>query len=179
MSGVKGMRHGIRKREDNITNRRIRRTKIIGNTKECSVCKEFKGFEEFVKTQNTKSGLAALCKECNYLHVIEWKQKQDPIKEKLRHNAVSKKWVEDLKFEVISHYGVCYCCGEDRLPFLTIDHINGGGYQHRKEIGMLGYRFYVWLRNNNYPEEFRTACANCNMAIRYGNICPHKAEENI
>lgn len=29
MSGVKGMRHGIRKREDNITNRRIRRTKII------------------------------------------------------------------------------------------------------------------------------------------------------
>lgn len=179
MSGVKGMKHGIRKREDNITNGRIYKTRYAGSTKECSVCKTFKGFEEFTKSKATKSGLDAKCLVCNKEHVIKWKSEQDPKQEKLRRNVVSKKWVEKLKFEVMSHYGPCYCCGENRLVFLTIDHVDGGGLKHKKELNVVGYRFYVWLRDNNYPEDvkLRSACMNCNFATRFGSICPHKMED--
>lgn len=179
MAGKVGMRWGIRKRENNITNGRIKKTKYIGDTKECSVCKEFKEFEEFTKSNVTKSGLAALCKMCNHLHVIKWKQKQSPDEEKIRHGIISAKWYEELKLRVINHYGgPCYCCGEDRLAFLTLDHIDGGGLKHRKEINVVGSRFYKWLENNNYPEEIRlrSACANCNMATRHNKVCPHRVE---
>lgn len=142
----------------------------------CRVCGLLKSLDEFVKNRRMKRGIDTICKLCNLGKTIEWKKIQDPVKEKERHRKVSARWVEDLKFEVLSHYGVCYCCGESRIEFLTIDHINGDGAVHRKEINMIGYRFYVWLRNNNYPEEFRTACANCNMATRFNKVCPHKLE---
>lgn len=65
----------------------------------------------------------------------------------------------------------CSCCGEDKYQFLAIDHINGGGRIHLKEIGgdICG-----WIIKNNFPEGFRVLCHNCNMARGlYGN-CPHE-----
>lgn len=153
------------------------KTTIIGNKKDCSRCKKFKTLNEFVKTKGTKSGYAGICLSCNKDRVNEWVSKQDKHVFGEKRRQISKKWVEELKFEVISVYGPCYCCDENRIEFLTIDHIDGGGAKHRKEINMVGYRFYSWLKNNNYPKEFRTACANCNMAIRFGKTCPHKIGE--
>ena len=39
-----------------------------------------------------------------------------------------------VKLEVFMHYGKgkCACCGEEDLRFLTMDHILGGGGQHRR-----------------------------------------------
>ena len=81
-----------------------------------------------------------------------------------------------VKIEVIRAYGgKCACCGEARLPFLTIDHVNGGGRQHRIKLKLSGNKFYAWLRNNDYPKsEFRVLCFNCNCAISVAGICPHK-----
>jgi hypothetical protein len=57
--------------------------------------------------------------------------------------------------------------------FLTIDHINGGGSQHRKKIGH-GH-FYLWLYNHGYPDGYQVLCMNCNFGryMNYG-VCPHK-----
>ena len=58
------------------------------------------------------------------------------------------------------------------MEFLQIDHIDGGGTKHRREIGV--GMLYKWLRRNNYPAGFQTLCANCNFAKgRYGK-CPHE-----
>ena len=39
------------------------------------------------------------------------------------------------RLQALAHYGgECACCGEKRTEFLAIDHINGGGIKHRKEI---------------------------------------------
>lgn len=87
-----------------------------------------------------------------------------------------------LKREVIDHYGGrCACCGEPRLAFLTIDHKQGSGTKHRREInnGKMGggLRTYIWLRQNNYPEGFQVLCWNCNCGRSVnGGVCPHKTE---
>lgn len=75
----------------------------------------------------------------------------------------------NIKKEVLTHYGDgkarCVLCGFDKIGALCIDHINGGGNQHRKEIKMqgAGYNFYSWLIQNDLPEGYRTLCMNCNF----------------
>lgn len=93
-----------------------------------------------------------------------------------RSSEARKRFKRNYKTNVFNHYGgtVCVCCGEQTLEFLTIDHINGGGRQHREEIGAIGgIALYRWLRKNNYPDGFQVLCFNCNCTKgRYG-YCPH------
>jgi hypothetical protein len=73
----------------------------------------------------------------------------------------------------------CECCNETDIRFLTIDHKDGGGRKHRREIGIgPGVPFYRWLKANNYPEGYTTLCFNCNCGRSVnGGICPHKEEK--
>lgn len=69
----------------------------------------------------------------------------------------------------------CSRCGFSDIRALQIDHINGGGNKHVKELnGMLVF----WLQKNNFPEGFQILCANCNWIKRYENNevrqCPNK-----
>ena len=85
-----------------------------------------------------------------------------------------------LKLEIILHYspnGICQCASQDCWHVgpchvsdprvLTVDHIQGKGNQHRKEIG--GYRqysgshIYFWIQRNNFPPLFQILCINCNF----------------
>lgn len=93
----------------------------------------------------------------------------------------NKKSHAKLKELIMNHYGsVCNCCGEHRIQFLTIDHINNDGAKHRKEIGLVvgcGIAFYRWIRRNNFPEDLQVLCHNCNIG-KYinGGVCPHASE---
>lgn len=51
-----------------------------------------------------------------------------------------------------------------------IDHINGGGTKHRKQIGS---HIYNWIKNNEFPEGFQVLCFNCNLAKGFYGVCPH------
>jgi hypothetical protein len=79
---------------------------------------------------------------------------------------------------VFAHYGTeCVCCGESEPLFLTIDHINGGGRAHHREIkGTPGAgTFYNWLISQEFPEGFQVLCFNCNSGRhRNGGTCPHE-----
>ena len=81
---------------------------------------------------------------------------------------------------VLEHYSngkmECACCGETTIEFLSIDHINGGGTQHLKEIvGQLT----SWLIKNKFPSGFQILCHNCNQAKGFYGQCPHKAIEGF
>lgn len=80
------------------------------------------------------------------------------------------------KVAVIERYGgKCACCGETEPAFLAIDHINGQGNAHRREMGNRGGQsFYLWLKREGYPEGYRVLCHNCNMARSILGICPHR-----
>lgn len=90
------------------------------------------------------------------------------------------------KLLVISHYSngtmKCYCCGEMSIEFMTIDHLNGDGLKHRKEIGKgkaSGGNFYRWLIRNGYPSGFGVLCQNCNFSRGLFGYCPHQYKDGM
>ena len=79
-----------------------------------------------------------------------------------------------LKQEVISAYGGrCVCCNEQTLEFLTIDHLDGKGFLHRRKVGK-GRHIYHDLKAQGFPKEgFRVLCLNCNISRGFYGYCPH------
>ena len=82
-----------------------------------------------------------------------------------------------LRHEAIRRYGgyKCACCGETEPAFLTLDHMDNGGAQHRRRLKQMKRSLFVWLRDNGYPPGFRVLCINCNQGRhRNGGVCPHE-----
>jgi len=102
----------------------------------------------------------------------DWQEKNAARFRKMRLDAARERR-KRLKQEVLEHYGgKCFCCGEDNIIFLVLDHIDGGGNQHRKKIG--NSKLYEWVKKNDYPPIFRIACHNCNFALHHcDGVCPH------
>lgn len=76
----------------------------------------------------------------------------------------------------IDHYGGrCACCGESEYKFLAIDHVNGGGRQHRIQDPS-ALSIVSWLHRHGFPDGFRVLCHNCNMAYGQYGYCPHKRD---
>jgi len=100
-------------------------------------------------------------------------------KEILRVMRGAPKYHCQRKMDALITYGgnppKCACCGEMRIPFLTIDHINGKTAEHRAELKRFG-SIYQWLKSMNYPSGFRVLCMNCNFAIGKFGSCPHQEE---
>lgn len=89
-----------------------------------------------------------------------------------------------IKDQVYNAYGgyKCNCCGETTEFFLTLDHINNDGAEHRKMIngnpkkrGGNNCSMYRWIIKNNYPPILQVLCFNCNCGKKInGGVCPHK-----
>jgi hypothetical protein len=99
------------------------------------------------------------------------------------HGKEMKEWNKEyrdkLRLQVLSHYSPelkCQCCGESHVEFLTIDHINNDGAEHKREIGGDPY-LMNWLIKNNYPEGFQVLCYNCNLCKGFYEECYHKNPE--
>lgn len=110
------------------------------------------------------------CQQCRDKHTEKWINNGERYKSNIKlSNQKLKRYIMD------TYGGCCICCGEYDLRFLTIDHINNDGQEHRKQGVGCGGNIYRWLRNNGFPKGFQTLCYNCNIA-RYhnGGICPHK-----
>lgn len=78
-----------------------------------------------------------------------------------------------VKLDVMTHYSGgtprCALCPDDvafhALPFLCVDHIDGGGVQHRKQMLADGLGFggiFKWLKKCGFPPGFRVLCHNHN-----------------
>lgn len=101
-------------------------------------------------------------------------------KDRINGRKVSKNSIIKLKNECLEYYGKeCACCGENIVQFLTIDHEEGNGNNHRKELfgyNISGIHMYRWLKKNNFPKGYKILCMNCNWSTRYGGVCPHNLE---
>lgn len=80
---------------------------------------------------------------------------------------------KQLRLVVLNHYGAfCHCncgCKVTNLRHLTIDHINGDGAKHRREVRGVRGGIYRWLIKNMFPKDFQVLCWNCNCAKeKYG-----------
>ena len=162
----------------------------------CSRCHETKPLSEFYPKARAKGGLTPRCKDC--LKAINLSHYHDTLKHdpehKVKKKEISRKWHLangdyardrqrrarlELRRKCLEAYGsICQCCGESRYEFLAIDHINGGGGKHRREVGG-GDKVYRWMAKNNFPAGFRVLCHNCNMAIAFYGECPHQRARRI
>lgn len=89
---------------------------------------------------------------------------------------------KSIRMEVLNYYSngsmECNCCGEKELDFLSIDHIDGGGYKQRKIQGV-GTNLTKWLKTNDYPKGFQVLCMNCNFGKWKKGICPHQIKQEV
>jgi hypothetical protein len=96
-----------------------------------------------------------------------WHQEHKISKEEQR-----RIWIAKKKKEFLDMYGhQCSCCGESEEKFLCIDHISGQRGIKKKDTSIRAYKKAIEIYA---PEIFRVLCANCNMATRWGQICPHQ-----
>jgi hypothetical protein len=73
----------------------------------------------------------------------------------------------NIKIEIFTYYGgACQTCGENDFSKLSLDHIDGSGRKHRKEVlgTDSGSQFYKWVLENK-PVNIRLLCFNCNCQI--------------
>ena len=137
--------------------------------KKCCRCHKQLPLVSFARDASKRNGLMYCCKICDSkLHCARY------AKNPKHAQAIAYTSKRKLRQKVLGHYGgKCTCCGEASQEFLAIDHTNGDGSQHRREIGIGGYRIYYWLKKNDFPENFRILCHNCNQAYGIYGYCPH------
>lgn len=88
-------------------------------------------------------------------------------KNKEKANLWNRNARRQRKVDVIFHYSngknECLYCKKKGVEFLTIDHIDGGGNEHRRREKIDGGSdIAAWLKRNHYPEGFQILCFNCN-----------------
>jgi len=135
--------------------------------------KNKKRFNEYSKKWYQKNRDKILEKQKKY-----YLENRDRILEYNRKNKeiISKKIsLNNLRIKklVLGHYSngklKCVRCGFSDIRALSIDHINGGGTLHRKQIRGRGSMMYRWLIKNNFPKGYMTLCMNCNIIKRFTN----------
>ena len=120
-------------------------------------------------------------------HRYELNRENEILRQKLRRH--------NIKIKVLTYYGnnnlACVICGENRLPCLTLDHINGEGFQHRQQINKgAGTTFYTWLEKQGFPKGYQTLCMNdqfikrnerteVNKAGKRGYSSSYSSPENV
>lgn len=75
---------------------------------------------------------------------------------------------------VEAYGGKCACanCPEANPAFLTLEHTERNGQEHRAKVGS---HSYADLRRRGFPKEgFTLLCWNCNAMTRFGKKCPHE-----
>jgi hypothetical protein len=133
----------------------LRTTLAASGVKRCTRCGVVKALGEFPRVPG-RPRVGSWCRPCAY--------------------RSAKASNERTRLTVLAHYSHgtlrCACCGQDKLAFLALDHIAGGGAIHRKEIGG-GANFYRWLIKSRFPPGLEVKCHNCNLAKSAYGSCPH------
>jgi hypothetical protein len=116
---------------------------------------------EFYATHhNMADGLINQCRDCERHHQTNLSRKR-----RLRWKRL-----------VFGHYcqgsSHCACCKLATFEFLTIDHVNGDGAAHRREINT--GQFSQWVIRNNFPAGLQALCHCCNHAKGCFGRCPHE-----
>ena len=150
-------------------------------TLQCSSCKKKKPATDFHVDRTVPRGYTYACKECRnrkYLYSPEAKEKRAKIAREWRKTSPKAYTAKRRRrLEAIEKLGgKCECCGEGRMEFLAIDHINelrGRGFKRKPSESGEGVVLAV-NRMEDPKTDFRLLCHNCNSTLGFYGYCPHK-----
>lgn len=143
---------------------------------ECKKCNAFIPFSE------RKHNRLQLCAECRLKHKKEVMLKNN-AKNKVKNNTRNKNRNQQIKYECYRHYSngepKCKNCGNTDIRVLTMDHVDGSGYEHRKIIK--SRQITRVLKAKGFPEGYQVLCMNCQFIKKYENneLPWSKTRENI
>lgn len=162
----------------------------------CATCGLQKDYAEYYRNPKKVNGRESRCKECCRKRSAEYgkahpktaaeyaarsaeARRKYPDKVRLYAAAWQRAQRRKVRIAVFDAYGrVCKCCGETEEAFLCIDHVYGGGNEHRR--GLRGIQFATWLYRQGFPEGFQTLCFNCNYAKSHNpGGCPHEIARQL
>lgn len=153
--------------------------------KKCSKCSQTKpATKRHFSFRNDQQNLRSDCKDCQKAQHTKWRiknkdivnqlNKKSRLKNRDRLNQKARAKRARIKKEVIDSYGgKCVCCSESKTEFLSLDHVNNNGAEHRKRIEKWG-SMYRWAKENNCPPSLQLLCFNCNCAKQFSGYCPHQ-----
>lgn len=166
---------------------RLSDTSPAETTKRCARCGGVKPLDDFYRNNRSKDQHGAWCKSCySELQLSEDRLERKKAASHERYlrlgdeiRRYNRERHHQMKALLVAHYSNganrCACCGESNIHFLTIDHINGNGSQHRKSSKCgTGATFYRWLLREGMPKGYQALCYNCNSARAWQRTCPHK-----
>jgi len=109
-------------------------------------------------------------KERNRKYMREYMQRP---KVKTYYEEYNQQYRQHLRKRFFEMYGgSCMCCGEKDIRFLTLDHVDGGGKEDRRERSK-----YAILRealSDLNVDKYQILCYNCNLGRSINNgVCPH------
>ena len=144
----------------------------------CTKCEQWKPYSEFYQVKKPKGMIyRGQCKTCcNAASMRNYYDNHDARK------ATQRARVNKSRDAVYAAYGAaCNCCGEIIPEFLTIDHVNNDGAEHRRTklrkngtAGLSNTYLYAQIIAENFPDKYQLLCMNCNLGReRNGGVCPH------
>lgn len=171
------------------------RNYMESKTRKCKKCKTELPLTSFQKDREIfckKQGKAYpytqwKCKKCNAAYYRELYPKRRAyvianVKQwRIRNRERLNRAIRDLnrrkRMESIEAYGgICACCGEARIEFLTLDHIKPCGRAGRVQTHVIINR----LKKQGWPKgEFQILCFNCNCAKGIYGACPHMVDAKL
>ena len=139
-------------------------------TKRCIKCGEVKPLDGFYPRRDSPDGYRNDCRECLIARSRRYYETHPR-----RAAETKRRYQVNRKKLVFAYYGEsCACCGAPER--LSIDHVNGDGHAHRKELfggsqGRASSGFYHWLVTNGFPPGYQTLCRSCNSSKGRGARC--------
>ncbi len=90
--------------------------------------------------------------------------------------ARAKELRDDLKKRCFALFGgVCACCEEKEIAFLSLDHINNDGAEKRRAGESTGTALYRKIAGGAPRSHLQVLCANCQWGKKHnGGVCPHQ-----
>lgn len=91
-------------------------------------------------------------------------------------NTERRNAVRDRVYRAFGGYK-CSCCGETEPKFLSIDHVDNDGAEHKRKHRLhTGEQLYRWIVRNGFPTGFQVLCMNCQWGKRNNaGVCPHQS----
>lgn len=136
--------------------------------KTCTNCGIEKSLSSYSKCATGKHGLRPTCKQCcSEASALRYMAKRDEIRGKNdtwraanrgRVNAAAARRAREIRLSAIEVMGgACVACGSGEL--LVLDHVNGGGSEHRRTES--NGRYYARIVRDGADDRFQVLCEAC------------------